>query len=161
MRKLLTVGLSILLLLVFSGCGEDTAAPSVDLKALSEEMLAADPSLPRMVTVDSEGEKAEEYFAAFSDLSFDKVGKFFLSYAEDGSAFEIAVVELKSESDLQDLKQTLEDHVEQRVSLYRTYAPEQVKQAENAEIVSKGKYAALIMCEDLSGVKNAFFKAFS
>ena len=161
------------LLLVFSGCkgsetaetasqtgadttAETTAKTKLSLYDLRKDMLAADPSMPEMTAVSSVDEKADALFAYLSDLDYSKVEGYYLAYAADGTAYEVAVVVLKERSDVSELENSLRKHVEGRVNLYKSYAPEQVERAENAEIVSSGRYVALIMCGDQAAVRSVF-----
>ena len=157
LARLLCLALTAALLL--AGCaGKQPAqnAPMVSMYDLRTAMLQADPGLPEMKSVSSSDEKAGELFAYLSDFDYDKVEGYFLSYAADGMAYEIAVVCLKDSADVAALKASLKAHLEGRVSLYKSYAPEQVPKAEAAELVSQGRYVALIMCGDQAAVKTAF-----
>ena len=164
MKKLFC--LLLVLLLVLTGCAKpaenpepetETAAPMVSLYDLRKAMLDAQPGLPEMSAVSSSDENAAELFTYLSELDYEKVEGYYLAYAADGkTANEFAVVCLKDAADLPALTTTLKAHVQGRVNLYKTYAPELVEQASAAEIVTVGRYAALIMCEDRAAVKAAF-----
>lgn len=130
--------------------------PMVSMYDLQKDMLAKDDSIPEMMTVSGSDEKADELFAYLSDIDYEKVEGYYLAYAADGSAYEIAVVALRDESEVPALKESLKKHVEGRVNLYKSYAPDQVERAEKALITDSGRYVALIMCEDQSAVKAAF-----
>lgn len=146
--------------LLLAGCAAPITPtenePMVSMYDLRTAMLAKDPSLPEMTAVSSSDENAGELFGYLSDLDYEKVEGYFLAYASDGMAYEIAVVALKDAADLPALEASLKAHVQGRVNLYKTYAPEQVAKAQAAEIVSRGRYAALIMCGDQNAVKAAF-----
>ena len=135
---------------------EASAEAGISMYDLRKAMLAADPALPEMMAVSNSDDKADELFAYLSDLDYSKVDGYFLAYAADGMAYEIAVVALKDEGDVSELKDSLIRHVEGRVNLYKSYAPDQVEKAEDAEIVTNGRYVALIMCDDKEAVKAAF-----
>lgn len=163
MKKLFCLLLALALLL--SGCAkpveepetETEAAPMVSLYDLRKAMLAAQPDLPEMTSVSSSDENAAELFTYLSELDYEKVEGYYLAYAADGkTANEFAVICLKDEADIPALTATLTDHIQYRVNLYKNYLPEQMKQASKAEIVTEGRYAALIMCEDRAAVKAAF-----
>ncbi len=164
MKKLICLLLAAALLL--AGCAgpakkaEDEtteATPMVSMYELRKAMLEAQPDLPDMTAVSSSDEDAGALFAYLSDLDYEKVEGYFLAYSSDGkTANEFAVVCLKDAADLPALEASLKAHVQGRVNLYKSYAPECVKQASEAEIVTEGRYAALIMCEDLAAVKAAF-----
>lgn len=164
MKKLLCLLLAALLLL--AGCSKpgtptesETGAPKsmVSMYDLRKAMLDAQPGLPEMTAVSSSDENAGALFSYLSELDYEKVEGYFLAYSSDGkTANEFAVVCLKDPADLPALEATLKAHIQGRVNLYKSYAPELVEQASAAEIVTEGRYAALIMCEDRAAVKNAF-----
>jgi hypothetical protein len=157
MKRFATL-LAAALLLVFAlvSCGSSTTS-SVSLYDLQKEMLAADDTLPEMKSVSSSDENAADLFAYLSDMDYDTVSGFFLSYCADGSqADEIAVIELKNSSDKKDMLQSIQDHVEGRVNLYASYGPDQVQRAENALIFDDGNYVVLIISDQQDQVKAAF-----
>ena len=145
--------------LLLCGCGAKEAqqpAPMVSMYDLQKAMLAAEPNLPEMKTVSSSDENAAELFGYLSSASYDKVEGFFLAYAADGTAYEIAVVALKDAADVPAMTDSLKAHLNDRVLLYKNYAPEQLKRAERAQILSNGRYVALVMCDDRAAVQAAF-----
>ena len=134
-----------------------TAAPeTVSMYDLSKAMCAADPSLPEMSRVSSSDEAAADLFTYFSKLDYGSVDAYFLTYAAKGPAEEIGVIALKDAKDAAECKKTLEAHLQDRINLYKTYAPEQVARAEKAMIVTEGRYVALIMCGDQQAVTEVF-----
>ena len=143
---------------VFAGCGGGEES-KVDCGGLASQMAAAS-EFPSMLTINSGDDNEERGFSAISDLSFDKAASFSLMYASDGSAYELAVIELKDAGDMKALENSLRAHIENRVKQYKYYDPEQVSRAESALVASRGRYAALIMCDDASAVKTVFEKAF-
>ena len=165
MKKLIVIKRITLILLLpcllLAGCGRRSQlqpddAQTIDMAELSRAMLNADSTLPEMKTVSSNTETGKELFTYLSDFDYEKVDAYFLSYAEDGKSYEIAVVALKDSADADALRSSLKKHCRNRVSLYQSYAPDQVPRAEAAELVSSGRYVALIMCDDHEAVKTAF-----
>lgn len=128
----------------------------VSMYDLRVAMLHADPAMPEMKSVSSSDDKADQLFTYLAEFDYEKVEGYFLSYAADGMAYEVAVVCLKDAADVAGLKAALQDHVEGRVNLYKTYAPEQMDRAKAAEFVTVGRYVALIMCDDRAAVRSAF-----
>lgn len=144
-----------------STAADDTAAapeptPMVSMYDLRKAMEAAEPALPAMLSASSADADPAALFAYLSDLDYEKVEGFFLSYAEQGESYELAVVCLKDKADLSALTNSLKAHVADRVKIYENYAPEQVPRARDTEIVVCGRYAALIMCDAVSAVRDAF-----
>lgn len=146
--------------LLLAGCAApaqpEEAKPMVSMYDLRVSMTDKAPSLPEMNAVSNSDENAAELFGYLSDLDYEKVEGYFLSYAAAGEAYEIAVVCLKDAADVPSLEDSLKAHVDGRVNLYKNYAPERVQQAQAARIVSEGRYTALIMCDEQDAVQAAF-----
>lgn len=139
-----------------TGCGSPAADDAgIDIYALADEMSAA-AKLPDMLSIRSGDDRAEKGFAAISDLGYGKVEAFSLQYAADGSAYELAVIELKDPSDMAALEKSLRTHIENRIQQFRYYDPDEAPRAEGAIAAVSGRYAALIMCDDNSSVKAVF-----
>lgn len=159
-RKLPLLFLLCLMLAVglLTGCGEKQA--DVSLGDLRESMLKA-ASLPEMLSADSDSADAERNLTVLTDIAYDKVEEYFIDYAADGKAYEIAVIRLKDEKDAARVESDLKAHIASRAEQYRYYMPDQAANAENALTAVHGSYTALIMCDDPSAVKAAFDAAFS
>ena len=128
---------------------------SADLSGLRDKMLAA-AELPEMLSVTDKSSRPERKLATITDIDYQKTDGFFIDYAADGTAYEIAVIALKSADDMPSLEKSLRSHIQKRTEQYRYYAPGQVTRAESAKVVSDGKRAALIMCDDVKAVEKAF-----
>ena len=82
-------------------------------------------------------------------------------YSSNGTSDEIAVIELKDSQDAKKMEESLRKHLENRKKLFKNYAPEQVKNIENAQLFSIGNYAVLVICKNATAVKEAFNKFIS
>ena len=158
MKKIISVMLALVVLLQ-CGCGGTKTSDTVSMYDLRQTMEAADTSLPEMLNASSADENAADQFAYISDLYYDKVDSFFLSYAKEGTADEIAVVAVKDVNDIDEAKQSLETHRQNRRKLLDQYEPEEVKRIDDGLVFAKDQYAVLIICDDASAVKAAFEKA--
>lgn len=158
MKKIISVMLALVVLLQ-CGCGGTKTSDTVSMYDLRQTMEAADKSLPEMLNASSADENATDQFAYISDLDYDKVDSFFLSYAKEGTADEIAVVAVKDVNDIDEVKQSLETHRQNRRKLLDQYEPEEVKRIDDGLVFAKDQYAVLIICDDASAVKAAFEKA--
>ena len=118
-------------------------------------MTGAAGELPEMLSVSSADDSAKDNFLYLSGLDYDKVDAYFLSYAKDGSAYEIAVIAVKDIADAPEAEQSLESHLDGRKNLYKNYSPENLPLAEAAEIGTNGRYVYLIMCSDVKAVRAA------
>lgn len=143
-------------MLAFSlcACGEKTK--SIDMQALENSMVSADKTLPEMKVSGSWDENAEKAFSYISDLEYNKIHGFFLAYAADGMAYEIAVVQLKDKSDASAMADSLREHVRSRVQMYKTYEPQQVQRAESAVVKTDGDCVLLIMSDAPQNAETAF-----
>jgi hypothetical protein len=145
------------------GCGEKDgrAGDTVSMYDLRTAMEAADTSLPEMTVLSKNDENAESLFTDnISDMDYDRIDDFFVSYATEGkNADEIVVIAVKDKNDVNTAKQTLEDHRESRRKLFEQYEPEQVKRIEDGIIFTEKQYAVLIICDNRDGVRKAFEEA--
>ena len=158
MKKIISVMLALVVLLQ-CGCGGTKTSDTVSMYDLRQTMEAADKSLPEMLNASSADENAADQLAYISDLDYGKVDSFFLSYAKEGTADEIAVVAVKDVNDIDEAKQSLETHRQNRRKLLDQYEPEEVKRIDDGLVFAKDQYAVLIICDDASAVKAAFEKA--
>lgn len=145
---------AVMLSLSLCACGEKTK--SIDMQALENSMVSADKTLPEMKVSGSWDENAEKAFSYISDLEYNKIHGFFLAYAADGMAYEIAVVQLKDKSDASAMADSLREHVRSRVQMYKTYEPEQVQRAESAVVKTDGDCVLLIMSDAPQNAETAF-----
>jgi len=145
---------AVMLSLSLCACGEKTK--SIDMQALENSMVSADKSLPEMKVSGSWEENSEKAFSYISDLEYNKIHGFFLAYAADGMAYEIAVVQLKDKSDASAMADSLREHVQSRVQMYKTYEPQQVQRAESAVVKTDGDCVLLIMSDAPQNAETAF-----
>ena len=145
---------AVMLSLSLCACGEKTK--SIDMQALENSMVSADKTLPEMKVSGIWDENAEKAFSYISDLEYNKIHGFFLAYAADGMAYEIAVVQLKDKSDASAMADSLREHVQSRVQMYKTYEPQQVQRAESAVVKTDGDCVLLIMSDAPQNAETAF-----
>ena len=145
---------AVMLSLSLCACGEKTN--SIDMQALENSMVSADKTLPEMKVSGSWDENADKAFSYISDLEYNKIHGFFLAYAADGMAYEIAVVQLKDKSDASAMADSLREHVQSRVQMYKTYEPQQVQRAESAVVKTDGDCVLLIMSDAPQNAETAF-----
>ena len=149
MKRIICVICALAMCLSVCACGEKTQ--KIDMYELQKSMVSADKSLPEMKISGSWDENAEKAFSYISDMEYNKIHGFFLAYAADGMAYELAVVQLKDKSDAGEM-----EHVQTRVRMYKTYEPEQVQRAENAVVKTVGDCVLLIMSDSPENAETAF-----
>ncbi len=154
MKRIICLICAAALCLSLCACGGQSE--KIDMYELQKSMLQADRSLPEMMVTGSWEENAEKAFSYISDLEYNKVSGYFLAYAADGMAYEIAVVQLKDQNDIVDLGVSLSKHVDSRVQMYKTYEPDQVERAQSAAIKTIGNCVLLMMCNEQQNVETAF-----
>lgn len=154
MKRIICVICALAMCLSVCACGEKTQ--KIDMYELQKSMVSADKSLPEMKISGSWDENAEKAFSYISDMEYNKIQGFFLAYAADGMAYELAVVQLKDKSDAGAMEDSLNEHVQTRVRMYKTYEPEQVQRAENAVVKTVGDCVLLIMCDSPENAETAF-----
>ena len=152
-RKALISLFSVAVLLL-TACGANETP--VDMDALRQSMADAAPSAPEMLCLTDADTDARELFSHWIDMDYNKVEHFFLLYAADGNADEIAVIRLHSTADTAEAQRFLQEHLTGRARLYEQYRPDQLRRVEQAEIFTRGRYAALILCDEQEAVKAAF-----
>lgn len=154
MKRIICVICALAMCLSVCACGEKTQ--KIDMYELQKSMVSADKSLPEMKISGSWDENAEKAFSYISDMEYNKIHGFFLAYAADGMAYELAVVQLKDKSDAGEMEDSLNEHVQTRVRMYKTYEPEQVQRAENAVVKTVGDCVLLIMSDSPENAEMAF-----
>lgn len=154
MKRIICVICALAMCLSVCACGEKTQR--IDMYELQKSMVSADKSLPEMKISGSWDENAEKAFSYVSDMEYNKIHGFFLAYAADGMAYELAVVQLKDKSDAGEMEDSLNEHVQTRVRMYKTYEPEQVQRAENAVVKTVGDCVLLIMSDSPENAETAF-----
>ena len=158
MKKAAVVLISILLVgSLFSACGGKTPAANVSLFDLKEPMLAA-ASFSDMAYVSSSDTQAEPYLSTVSEIDYEKVDAFSITYAKDGkgNGDEIVVIRVKDKADVAEALLTLQNHLKTRQSLYATYDPTQSEKVGKGITFSTDSYAVLIVSDDNAAVKAAF-----
>ena len=149
--------IALLAVLSLAACGnEGSGTATVNMKQLQQAMLAAAPSLSETASTTGDAADAKETFSYVSDLPYDKVENFLLSYSTTGKADEIAVIAVKDPADVTKAADSLRAHVESRRKLFLQYGPAEAARVEKAQVFTKDQYAVLIICDDSPAVKTAF-----
>lgn len=161
-KKMICLALAALMLVSCFGCSSETdpGEPNIEPETMVKAMMEVDTTLPEMVTRSSSEAEAKDNFFYLSDLDYGKVEAYFYAYADAGTAEEMAVVKLKSKSDVPAMMESLHKHVESRQGTFEEYDPEQVPLTENAVVTNEGRYVVLIVSKKSGLVQNEFKKFF-
>lgn len=157
MKKLRVMIVAVILVLL-CGCGTGSSAgtDTVSMYDLAQKMEAAESSLPEMLYASSADGNAKEQFTHISDMEYDKVDSYFVSYSKEGKADEITVIAVKDPADVSEAKESLVRHRQSRIKLLNQYEPKEVKRMEDGLIFTKGQYAVLLICDHPDAVRKAF-----
>ena len=143
-----------------TGTGDaDSAIPSAGALSIGESISSSDTSLPDMTVDTSDGGNAAINFTSVCDADYDRVSSYYHAYATDGMAPEITVIEVKDSSDVVTVMNALNDHLEDRIGTFESYAPDQVELVENAVVTYSGNYVALFISEKATMDKTTFEEA--
>lgn len=162
-KQIRTITCKSMLLLLFiilclGACGSEKSE-TVSMYDLRKSMLQADESFPDMLSVSDEDTDAQDLFAYVSEVDYDKIEHFFLSYSSEGLADEIVVATAKNINDIEEIKESFEEHKKSRIKLYNQYMPKEQERAEQAVIFVKQQYVVLIIAQNSDAVKEAFENA--
>lgn len=162
LKKTLCLILAALVLAGTAGCteGREEEGPDLDPAEMIRAMAEVDTTLPEMVTKSSRDAEAKDDFFYLSDLSYGKVEAYCYTYADAGTAEEMAVVKLKDKSDAAAMMESLHQHVKTRQGTFEEYDPEQVPLTENAVVIREGRYVALIVSKKNGLAQNEFKRFF-
>ena len=127
---------------------EAQASCSISLTELADKVKEEDATLPSLSRADSSMEQGEDYFAYLSNLDYDKIENYCFDYATDGTAEEIAIIQLRDKADSEACKSSLEEHVHSRKTMYDAYKPEQSATVDKAKIIIKDAYVVLLISKD-------------
>ena len=150
------IAAAVMLLLCGCGAGSTTNSSIVSMYDLDQAMEAAESSLPQMLYASSTDGNADEQFQHISDLDYEKVDSYFVSYSKEGKADEIAVIAVKNPADVQEAKESLTAHQNDRHKLLEQYKPEEVVRVDDGLIFTKGQYAVLIISDHNNDIRKAF-----
>ena len=93
-KKIFNIALVCVFAIQLVGCGNSNN--KIDMTKLEKTMMAADTDMPTMLAVNSDSDNTKDLFAYLSDMDYSKVDKYFLDYAQEGTAEEVAVIRVKN-----------------------------------------------------------------
>ncbi len=171
MNKKRLAGLFVLLLLLFSfsGCEKERDGKSNKEKEIVsgytarevyDAVAGAIKDMPEMDSVTSEDENAKDIFMVFSEMDYDKVEDFVISYSNVGLADELLVIRTKSNEYTDELKEDLEERLNNRKGTFEEYNPEEQSKFKGACVLVQDNYVVLIIGNQAQNGKYEFNKLF-
>ena len=141
-----------LLLGACGGAGEPEAAPTPEQIARA----ICDSQGEALSLTSLEAAERGDYLAEHYDL--EGVWEDAAVYTASGADVrEIAVVLMEEDDDANGLKARMEDYLIERQGDFFGYFPDQAKLLDEGRALVKGRYAALIVCEDMPAAEAAFY----
>lgn len=148
MKKLFVLILSAALLLSFAACGAKEEAAPVDLNALYESYA---PNLPDMFQPDA------DTMMNFLGIDTADCAQHVVAICGDGMrADEVWLIEAKDEAALERLKELAQTRIVAKEDETISYAPDQYAIVQKAELITSGKYLALLISPDVDALKAGF-----
>ena len=163
MKRILSLLLALVLLL--PGCGkkedEKDNTTDQDAETILRVMLAgqAESSETDALTWYLEPSDVEDYIRDYYQLEDVPWADGAIVRMEGARAFELAVLRV-DEQNVETVTAALQDYLLDRKGSFIGYFPDQVDLIDNALILSKGQWAALLVCEDPNQAESAFESCF-
>lgn len=150
MKKLYAMILALALVLSLAACGGESAptAEAADLNAVYESM--AD-TLPEMIVMD------EDTMLNFFGIETEDCLQVVTAVCADGlRTDEVWLIEAKDDAALKELLTLAETRLTAKADETINYTPDQYLIVEKAELLTEGKYLALLVSPDVDTLKAVF-----
>lgn len=161
MKKAEYLMVVIFMVLSFVGCAKQQLVETeMTPDEISSAIMESQSELPSLKQIGSEDEDFRLWLSDYYLIEAEKIVDGAICCADGAEACEIAVLEIKDEKDSKTVETAWEEYRKNRENVFEGYAPQQAAMVENGSIVVKGKYAALLICQDTSAAEAAFFDCF-
>lgn len=153
MKKVISLLLILSMALSMAACGgKKEAAKSIDVNALYESYSQY---LPEMFYPD------EDTMLNFLGVKAEDCAQYKIAICAEGlRADEVWLIEAKDEASLETLRQLAQTRIEAKLEETVSYVPDQYVIVEKAELVTNGRYLALLISPDVEALKAGFEAAF-
>lgn len=150
-----------LLVTALPGCAD---APSDDTRCDAENIAAAVignlPELPELYAVGFSDPEFGEYAPLYLGELWEKLTDGVICYPFGPMASEVTVFAFASADEATDAKSALEEYRDRRAGTFFGYAPEEAALAETGLALTRGRFAALVICRDTDAARDAFDACF-
>lgn len=153
MKKMICAMIAAALMLSLAACGGASQKEvSVDVEALYESYQK---HLPEMFYPD------EATLLNFLGIQAEDCVRYKIAICAEGvRADEIWLIEAKDEAALQNLKELAQVRIQAKLDETETYAPDQFLIVQKAEVLTNGRYLALLISPEVEALKSGFEAAF-
>lgn len=125
-------------------------------KSFDQVAELIEPSVGKENLVKQDSQALKRYYGL---NSADYNGVMFYSSEFNISAEEVLLIEVKSEKQVQEVRDAVNERLESRIKAFEEYAPEQVKLLEDAQFLVRGKYIFLAVSPDAAEYASIFTKS--
>lgn len=122
-------------------------------KPFEEVAAAVEERLNTEILVKQDAQALKRYYGL---NGADYEGVLFYSSEFSISAEEVLLIEVRSEQQVQEVRDAIEDRLESRRNTFEGYAPEQAQLIEQAQIQVRGKFVFLAVSTDAEAYVSAF-----
>lgn len=154
LRKLLPMLMLCLILAACGGGGGVEITPAADVTAAQAAQAVWNSQPDREGLEALEGDGLSGHLADFCGLEDWEEGAVYAASGVD--AREITVVLLPDEDAAQAAGERLEVYRQSRQGDFFGYAPEEAERLDKAAVLTAGRFAALLVCEDMDAARSAF-----
>lgn len=154
LRMLLPMLMLCLILAACGGGGGAEITPAADVTAAQAAQAVWNSQPDREGLEALEGDGLSDHLADFCGLEDWEEGAVYAASGVD--AREITVVLLPDEDAAQAAGERLEAYRQSRQGDFFGYAPEEAERLDKAAVLTAGRFAALLVCEDMDAARSAF-----
>ena len=154
LRMLLPMLMLCLILAACGGGGGAEITPAADVTAAQAAQAVWNSQPDREGLEALEGDGLSDHLADFCGLEDWEEGAVYAASGVD--AREITVVLLPDEDAAQAAGERLEVYRQSRQGDFFGYAPEEAERLDKAAVLTAGRFAALLVCEDMDAARSAF-----
>ncbi len=158
MKRILTVALALIMCLGLASCAASDGSEMTASKTLDEiaaEIMETVPTANLMKIED------EATIADFTSYDVSKYASYAFYSPMIVNADTIHIVEVTDIADIEDAKTALQAEKDKVIQNFTNYLPDPLTMAEGGEIVTKGRYAMLIISADNATAIEIFNNAIS
>lgn len=138
--KLLSGVLSLILLISATGCGSASPASEINIQALTDALLS---QVAFDTPLSDVGSDSTVYFPDLPENA-----QISLYMGSGYYADELAVITLADKSDVSNLQEIIDNHLDQKHEQFSSYIPEELPKIKNAVVWNQGLYFIVIITND-------------
>jgi hypothetical protein len=142
------------------GCGNQPVTSVYTPVQMVSAIATSQSDLPELKEIDSTDADFMEYVENHYQINAKKVSEGAVLYPFGVTASEFAVFVCTSQKDAQEVQSALVTYASDRADSFVGYAPGEAAIAENAEVVTRGCYVALLMCPNPNMAVSTFHACF-